>query len=72
MNSSSSGSDVFMKLESDYQSKEEQFYKKLMVLNLLASVCETLGPSCIKNTKNTLDFVKVLSISMPLALILTF
>ena len=71
MNSSSSGSDVFMKLESDYQSKEEQFYKKLMVLNLLASVCETLGPSCIKNTKNTLDFVKVLSIAIPLPLILT-
>ena len=72
MNSSSSGSDVFMKLESDYQSKEEQFYKKLMVLNLLASLCETLGPSCIKNTKNTLEFVKVLSISMPLPLILPF
>ena len=59
ISSSNSEGDVLMKIESDYQSKEEQFYRKLMVLNLLASVCEALGPSCIKSTENTLKFVRV-------------
>ena len=51
--------EVLMRLETEYQSQEVQFYRKLLLLNLLATVCESLGPSCIKSTKNTLEFVRV-------------
>ena len=57
--SSCSEGELLVEIETDNQSKEEQFYRKLMLLNLLASVCESIGPSCIKNTKNTLEFVRV-------------
>ncbi|XP_063440980.1 transport and Golgi organization protein 6 homolog [Mytilus trossulus] len=33
--------------------------KKIHILNLLASLCESIGPSCLTNTQQTLDFVEV-------------
>lgn len=42
-----------------YQSAMSQFNRKLTLLNILAAVCEKLGPSCIKNAHHTIDFVKV-------------
>ncbi|KAL4235452.1 Transport and Golgi organization protein 6 [Mactra antiquata] len=46
-------------IELRYQSAVSKFNRKLILLNLLASLCEKLGPSCIKNAQHTVDFIKV-------------
>ena len=43
-------------LEADDSQNNE---KKIVILKLLASLCEQIGPSCLKDTKQTLDFVQV-------------
>ncbi|XP_021372366.1 transport and Golgi organization protein 6 homolog isoform X2 [Mizuhopecten yessoensis] len=37
----------------------DNFHRKVSVLNLLAAICEEIGPSCLKNTQQTLKFVQV-------------
>ena len=33
--------------------------RKMAVLNLLAAMCEDIGPSCLNDTQQTLQFIKV-------------
>ncbi|XP_053401434.1 LOW QUALITY PROTEIN: transport and Golgi organization protein 6 homolog [Mercenaria mercenaria] len=54
----SQGDQALLDIEQRNQTKIDQFYRKLTLLNILAAVCETLGPDCIKNAKHTLEFVK--------------
>ncbi|KAK3086876.1 hypothetical protein FSP39_024780 [Pinctada imbricata] len=37
----------------------QDMQNKLIILQLLALMCEDIGPTCLKNTQQTLDFVKV-------------
>lgn len=56
----SHGDQALLDIEERTQAKVEQFYRKLSLLNILAAVCEKLGPECIKSAKHTLEFVKVI------------
>lgn len=41
------------------QTKVNEFNRKIVILNLLASICEEIGPSCLKDTHQILKFVQV-------------
>ncbi|WAR11528.1 TNG6-like protein [Mya arenaria] len=49
---------VLLDIEQRNKSVNDQFHKKLAVMNVLASACEVLGPECIQNAQQTLKFVK--------------
>ena len=51
-------------LESDGTETNE---RKICILNLLACLCETIGPSCLKSTQQTLDFVEVSKVGLIMA-----
>ncbi|KAK3603873.1 hypothetical protein CHS0354_042880 [Potamilus streckersoni] len=38
---------------------KEVFFQKLIILNLLAAMCETLGPHCLRSFQHTVEFIKV-------------
>ena len=47
----------------DRQDQELRSYQqRILVLNVLAQLCEDLGPGCIKSPSQTLKFVQVLLI----------
>ncbi|XP_060077025.1 transport and Golgi organization protein 6 homolog isoform X2 [Ylistrum balloti] len=48
-------------MEAEIREKQiaDSFQRKVSVLNLLAAICEEIGPSCLKNTQQTLKFVQV-------------
>jgi len=50
---------ALMDIERNNLSAADTYNRRLTLLNVLASACEILGPSCIKNAQNTLLFVKV-------------
>ncbi|KAL3860129.1 hypothetical protein ACJMK2_010294 [Sinanodonta woodiana] len=41
------------------QKSKEVFFQKLLILNLLAAMCETLGPNCLQSFQHTVEFIKV-------------
>ncbi|XP_033754079.1 transport and Golgi organization protein 6 homolog isoform X2 [Pecten maximus] len=48
-----------MEAEMKEKRMADNFQRKVSVLNLLAAICEEIGPSCLKNTQQTLKFVQV-------------
>lgn len=49
--------------------QRRKFSRPVLTLNLLADMCETLGPSFLKSSQHVLEFVKVLFVCMVCKLI---
>ncbi|XP_065934325.1 transport and Golgi organization protein 6 homolog isoform X2 [Magallana gigas] len=54
----SDSSQTLLDIEDQQHQKLRSYHQKVMVLNVLAQLCEDLGPSCIKSPSQTLRFVQ--------------
>lgn len=53
------GSKVLLELEQRQIEEEKSFRRSLVVLHLLASLAEDIGPACLQSPEHILSFVQV-------------